>query len=79
VCLNADTGIAREAAVGQYLFGIILLDQAPTKACRMRRRKSVCALSTGSPVEQYLAEAKAGIGKSASAEGGGLIYRGAGG
>ncbi|MEO7938798.1 MAG: ABC transporter permease subunit, partial [Burkholderiaceae bacterium] len=31
----------------------------------------------GGPVEQYLAEAKAGIGGSASAEGGGLTYRGA--
>ena len=31
VCLNADTGINREAAVlvGQHLFGISLLDQAP--------------------------------------------------
>jgi microcin C transport system permease protein len=31
----------------------------------------------GGPVEQYLAEAKAGTGKGAAAEGGGLTYRGA--
>jgi len=31
----------------------------------------------GGPVEQYLAEAKAGTGKGAAAEGGGLSYRGA--
>jgi microcin C transport system permease protein len=30
----------------------------------------------GGPVEQYLAEAKAGTGKGAAAEGGGLTYRG---
>jgi hypothetical protein len=31
VCFNADTGVHREAAVlvGQHLFGISLLDQAP--------------------------------------------------
>ncbi len=31
----------------------------------------------GGPVEQYLAEAKAGVGGAAGAEGGGLAYRGA--
>ena len=49
VCLDADTGIDREAAVlvGQHVFGINTLDQArPTKARRMHRRKVACTWVT---------------------------------
>ncbi|MDD5480996.1 ABC transporter permease subunit [Rhodoferax sp.] len=47
------------------LFGVLLLTFV------------VIQFVPGGPVEQYLAEAKAGIGKGAAAETGGLSYRGA--
>ena len=47
------------------LFGVLLLTFV------------VIQFVPGGPVEQYLAEAKAGAGKGAAAESGGLSYRGA--
>ena len=47
------------------LFGVLLLTFVVTQ------------FVPGGPVEQYLAEAKAGTGKGAAAESGGLSYRGA--
>ena len=49
VRLDADAGVHLEAAVlvGQHVFGVTTLQQArPTKARRMRRRKSVCTWAT---------------------------------